>query len=173
MSYGEWKVAPAARWLWGILTALVLILLIAIGVAALIGAIAGNVFALAIFALAVPLAYWSGRACSRVSLTEVTINAEEIVIVGPLRTTRILTGHADSFVAEVRPSPTGGIPTISLRYDTHRSIGLWIFNRYSAASRYERDIESLAPRVEELNEALAQARSGRIPAPASEPVAQA
>jgi len=167
VSYGEWHVAPAARWIWGVLTALLLIVLVAIGVVALIGAIDGNGFALVVFVLAVPFAYWSGRACSRVPTASLTIGAEEIVVVGPLRTTRVLTGHADAFVAELRPSVTGGQPTVSLRYDGFRSVGLWIFNRYSAPSRFERDIEALAPLVEELNGALAKARQARgTPAPA-------
>lgn len=167
MSYGEWRVSTGVRWFWGIFTALLMIALGALSVIALIAMIAGNVFALIVLAIAAPLAYLAARACSRVSSASVSIDAEEIVIVGPLRTVHVLIRHAESFAAEVRPGFGSGQPTIALRYDGYRSVGLWLFNRYGSSTRFERLVEELAPRTAELNEALEQAKQAG--APAAEP----
>ena len=159
MSYGEWKATPGTRWFWGVLTAAIMLLLAALDVAALIATIGGDVYALLVLVTTAPLAYLAGLACSRVSSAGVSVGAEEVVVVGPLRTVRVLTRHADVFIAEVRPGGLGsGQPTIALRYDKSRSIGLWIFNRYASNAKFDALVAELEPRTRELNAALAQAK---------------
>jgi hypothetical protein len=159
MNYGEWRTTPGMRWFWGTLTAAILLLLAALAVAALIATIGGDVYALLVLVITAALAYLAGLACSRVNSAGVSIGAEEVVVVGPLRTVRVPTRHADVFVAEVRPGGLGsGQPTIALRYDNSRSIGLWAFNRYASAAKFDELVAELEPRTRELNAALAQAK---------------
>jgi hypothetical protein len=158
-------VSAGVRWAWGIFTALLMLALGALSVLALIATIGGNAYALVALAIAAPLAYLAGRACSRVANAAVTIDGEQIVVVGPLRTVRVLTHHAEAFVAEVRPSFGSGQPTIALRYDRYRSVGLWLFNRYGSSTRFEALVAELSPRVDELNEALERAKQATGPAP--------
>ena len=159
MSYGEWKATPGIRWFWGVLTAAILLLLAALDVAALIATIGGDVYALLVLVITAPPAYLSGLAASRVSSAGVSIGAEEVLVVGPLRTVRVLTRHVDMFVAEVRPGGLGGgQPTIALRYDKSRSIGLWVFNRYASSAKFDELVAELEPRTRELNATLAQAK---------------
>jgi hypothetical protein len=167
MKYGDWHVSTGVSWFWGVLTALAMMALAVLAVLALIATIGGNVFALLVLAIAAPLAYLAGRACSRVSSAAVTIDAEEVVVIGPLRTFHVLIHHAERFAAEVRPGFGNGLPTIVLRYDGHRSVGLWLFNRYGSPARFERLIGELAPRTAELNDALDRAKqaSARVSEP--------
>jgi len=159
MSYGEWRVSSRLRWSWGLLTAMCLLALAALCVAALIATIGGSAYALIVFALALAFAYLSGRACARIPAVAVTISAEEIVIVGPLRTVHVLTHHAERFVPELRPSLLGMQPTVALRYDGYRSTSLWLFTRYGSSARSDQLISELTPLTEELNGALDKAKS--------------
>jgi len=66
VSYGDWAISARKRWLWGLLTASILLALVALAIAALIATVGGNGYALVVLALALAGAYLSGRACARI-----------------------------------------------------------------------------------------------------------
>lgn len=168
MSYGDWLVPARTRWVWGMLTAMLLLACAGLAIAALIAALDGNGYALIVLALALAAASVNGRASARITRAALRIDADEIVIVGPLRTIHVLTRHADGFAPELRPTALGNQPTIVLRSDGYRSTPLWLFTRYTSASGTEDAVKELQAIAQELNEALAKAKGAR--APASAPV---
>jgi hypothetical protein len=163
VSYGDWHVRDRTRWLWGLLTAILLLALAALAVAAFIATIDGNGYALVVLMLALAGAYLSGRACARLPNVALSIDAEQVTITGPIRTSRILIRHVDGFTAELRPSLLGSQPTIVLRHDGYRSVPLWLFTRYGSAARAGELVHELSRTVEELDEALAKAQAAGTP----------
>ena len=165
MSYGDWQVPARMRWVWGMLTALLLLAFAALSLAALIATFDGNGYALIVLALALGAALVSGRACARIANAALRIDAEEIVIAGPLRTTHVLARHADAFAVELRPTVLGTQPTIVLRSDGYRSTPVWIFTRFTSSNAVQDTVTKLRATVDELNEALASVKGGGMPAP--------
>lgn len=163
MSYGDWTISARKRWLWGLFSALALLALAALAIAALIATIDGNGFALIVLALSLAGAYLCGRACARIPSVSLRIDPEQVTIVGPLRTIHVLAHHAEMFCTELRPTLFGNQPTIVLRYDTYRSIPLWLFTAFSSAARADEQATELNQRAEALNETLAKAKTGTTP----------
>jgi len=163
VSYGDWAISARKRWLWGLLTALILFALVALAIAALIATVDGNGYALVVLALALAGAYLSGRACARIPNVALRIDPEQITVTGPLRTFHVLARHADAFVAEVRPTVLGSQPTIVLRHDTYRSIPVWVFARFASTTRTEDALSELTQTVGELNDALRNAKGEATP----------
>jgi len=95
-------ISARKRWLWGLLTASILLALVALAIAALIATVGGNGYALVVLALALAGAYLSGRACARIPNVALRIDPEQVTVVGALRTLHVLTRHAEAFVPEVR-----------------------------------------------------------------------
>jgi len=167
VSYGDWAIPARKRWLWGLLTALILLALAALAIAALIATVDGNGYALVVLALALAGAYLSGRACARIPNVALRIDPEQVTVIGPLRTFHVLTRHAEAFVPEVRPSLIGPQPTIVLRHDAYRSIPLWMFAHFASSTRTEDAVSELAQTAGELNDALRDARGEATPASVS------
>ena len=164
MNYGDWRVPARTRWAWGLLTAMALLAFAGLSIAALIAASGSNGYALIVLAIALVAAFVNGRASARIATAALRIDPDEIVVVGPLRTTHVLIRHADGFAAELRPTALGNQPTIVLRSDGFRSTPVWLFTRYTSAGGTEEAITELRATAEELNEALAKAKSAGAPA---------
>jgi hypothetical protein len=163
VSYGDWAISARKRWLWGLLTASILLALVALAIAALIATVDGNGYALVVLALALAGAYLSGRACARIPNVALRIDPEQVSVIGPLRTLHVLTRHAEAFVPEVRPTVIGSQPTIVLRHDAYRSIPLWMFARFASSTRTEDAVSELAQTAGELNDALRNAKGEVTP----------
>ncbi len=163
MSYGDWAISARKRWLWGLVTALILLALAALAIAAMIATVDGNGYSLVVLALALAGAYLSGRACARMPNVALRIDPEQVTVTGPLRTLHVLTRHAETFVPEVRPTAIGSQPTIVLRYDAYRSIPLWMFARFVSSARIEDALSELTQTAGELNDALRNAKGEAVP----------
>lgn len=157
MDQACWKAPLRVRAFWCVWCLLFALTALGVGVAAVVGIAKGEEVADAIFLLVVlaPLGYIATKAALRIGQTGVTISRDAVVVVGPLRTRRVLLSEAATFRAEVLGNKQ---PTVGLHCVHGRVIAIWALNRNGFIWSFKRLLRELEPVAAELNERLAQAK---------------
>jgi hypothetical protein len=168
MSYGSWTAPAKTRMLLCTLCALAALSTLALFIVMITNVAHGREedrFALAAVLVPVTAAiiYFAARTAVRMRRMRVSITSSEVVIVGPLRTTRVPISDAQLFSAEVRPIGNNGQPMIALRCRGTEPVHIWALSRNGFVWDLRRLARGLQPLADELNERLWEAK-GREPA---------
>ncbi len=166
MSYGLWTASARTKVLLSALFASTVLVTAAVGGLTLAHVEGQPAFAIV---LAVLLAATCSAGCAAIRLPRigVTITTEEVVIVGPFRTTTVALTHARQFVAEATPGARGQA-AISLRRDEADSVRVWVLSRGGLVRDRRRSAAGLQPVADELNKCLSEAKRA-VPASTRQP----
>jgi len=164
MSYGSWTAPARTRLLLCALFALAGLSALVLFIVMITSVAHGREqdrFALAAVLVPVTAAiiYFAARTAVRVRRMKVSITSREVVIVGPLRTTRVPISDAQLFSAEVRPVGNNGQPMIALRRRGTEPVHIWALSRNGFVWDLRRLAAALQPLADELNERLWEAKS--------------
>jgi hypothetical protein len=161
VTYGCWTAPRRTRQLLALLSSLVSLSTAGACAVALVrvvhGREPGSIALLPVMAAAV---YLGVRTAFRIRQMSLSITSREVVIVGPLRTTRVPISEAQQFFAEVRPVGRNGQPMIALRRAGAEPVNVWALSRNGFVWNSQRLAASLHPLAGELNQWLSEAKTG-------------